>query len=62
MTDPILVLRCPVCEKEFVRAPYHVYRLPKEQKSVCSYHCMRLAQTEGGAGQRCKKTGERSAG
>lgn len=30
--------KCPVCGKNFVPAPFHVYK-NKKGKLVCSYHC-----------------------
>jgi hypothetical protein len=41
----LTVITCPVCGKEFVPAPQHVYHLPfKKYEYVCGYSCARRAQ------------------
>ena len=30
---------CPICNKEFLPAPYHVFKVYHRTKLVCSYHC-----------------------
>ena len=37
---------CPECGKEFVPAPYHVYRNKKRQR-VCTYSCTLKNKKEG---------------
>lgn len=34
---------CPVCKKEFIPAPLHVYKITK-CRLVCTYTCMRKAE------------------
>lgn len=36
------VMICPVCGKEFIPAPYHIYkaRVNKNKVLCCSYSCM----------------------
>lgn len=45
---PIIVKRCPVCDKEFIPAPYHTYKIgrSKRPRYVCSYSCLRKYQLE----------------
>lgn len=39
---------CPVCKKNFIPAPYHIYRRKNKGKAlVCSYHCMLNIGKEG---------------
>ena len=36
---------CPVCKKEFIPAPLHIYKIGgKKGKLVCTYSCMRKAE------------------
>lgn len=37
---------CPICKKNFIPAPYHVYKEAKKVSArlVCSYHCMLKAE------------------
>lgn len=34
---------CPVCKKEFIMAPEHIYKIKTKtgEKKVCSWHCVR---------------------
>lgn len=46
-TERFHVLICPVCGKEFVPAPMHVYKMPtKEGRRVCTYSCALKAERE----------------
>ena len=46
---------CPVCGKDFIKAPMHVYHVyGKRDRLVCSYHCMRESER-----RRKKKNGKR---
>lgn len=31
---------CPVCKKIFIPAPYHIYKVARGRKLVCTYTCM----------------------
>lgn len=31
---------CPVCNKKFIPAPYHIYKTARGRKLVCTYTCM----------------------
>lgn len=31
---------CPVCKKEFIKSPYHIYKAAGNGAFVCSYSCM----------------------
>lgn len=37
--------RCPICEKKFVPAPYHSYKM-RGGRLVCSYSCTLRAERE----------------
>lgn len=40
---------CPVCGKEFLPAPQHVYKVDIKRgdiRYVCSYHCVRAHEKE----------------
>ncbi len=38
------LLKCPICGKKFIPAPYHAYRIGgcESTRVVCSYTCMRV--------------------
>lgn len=36
-SNTLTFVKCPVCKKEFLPAPYHVFRL--DGKYMCSYSC-----------------------
>lgn len=57
--DPIVVKICPVCGKEFVPAPDHVYKVTKSGAPVCSYHCMMDARRKRDARRKKKKSWEK---
>ncbi len=41
MSEYAKLKKCIVCEKEFLPAPFHAYRVsPKSSKLMCSYTCM----------------------
>lgn len=41
------VLICPICGKEYLPAPMHVYKMPtKNGRLVCSYSCALKAERE----------------
>ncbi len=42
-------VKCPVCGKEFIPAPQHVYKLIKGSKKqfVCTYKCMQAGRRSG---------------
>ena len=45
----VILKVCPVCGKEFVPAPWHVYKDKRKggnRKFVCSYGCMRKSERE----------------
>lgn len=37
---PIVERTCPVCKKNFIPAPYHIYKTATGGKLVCTYTCM----------------------
>lgn len=38
---------CPVCKKNYIPAPYHIYKEKNGNgKLVCSYHCMLKTEKE----------------
>lgn len=47
--------KCPVCGKDFIKAPLHRYKTPNGGASVCSWHCMRQARAEYDAKRKYKK-------
>ena len=58
--DKIMPMKkCPVCKKEFIPAGQHAYKMPRSERLVCSYHCMRQAQREYDSKLKYKKTRER---
>jgi hypothetical protein len=40
--------KCPICGKEFIVAPYNVYKLTVDDRiyNYCGYTCFRVAQRE----------------
>lgn len=45
---------CPICEKTFIPAPLHRYKIEDKNSNphfVCSYKCMRIVQNGGGGKQ-----------
>ena len=47
MRDPYLIAKvCPVCGKNFMPAPYHVYKISVNgsKRMVCSYRCTIIAE------------------
>lgn len=40
----LTVERCPICGKEYVPAPYHVYHVPASKARVCTYKCQLIAE------------------
>ncbi|MBQ8649154.1 MAG: hypothetical protein IJ470_03700 [Clostridia bacterium] len=41
-SEIIKTVKCPICGKEFIPAPYHAYKIyQKGYKLVCTYGCMR---------------------
>lgn len=40
----LTVETCPICGKEYVPAPEHVYHVPARKARVCSYKCMLEAE------------------
>lgn len=36
----IRTLKCPVCNKKFVPAPYHIYKTSAGGRLVCTYSCV----------------------
>lgn len=39
MATNIVELKCPICKKNYVPAPYHAWRVSPKGPLVCSYHC-----------------------
>lgn len=38
---------CPICNKQFITAPYHAYHTPgKKWQRVCSWACMRESERQ----------------
>jgi hypothetical protein len=40
MSTNLREIKCPICGKIFVPAPYHAYRANHKDALVCSYHCV----------------------
>ena len=59
INDPIALRVCPVCGKEFIPAPQHVYKVTKWSPPVCSYHCMMDGRRKRDARRQKKKCWEK---
>lgn len=33
-------IKCPICSKKFVPAPFHIYKTRRGGRLVCTYSCM----------------------
>lgn len=52
--------KCPICGKEFIPAPQHIYKMKTNggyTKLLCSYHCMRAYEEKVEKERQKKKKG-----